>query len=966
MSYKIYTYTNPYRIGQTDFWDEIKFYPHLCASRTLVRGLMSVMESNEIQALYCPLDEIVQERIFSNWSKNISKRIQQYSELGKIYDRWHTIADENKRMCDNHYEAFVHNKNSMLDSIRLFIELGIKADSLDTHRLNMEHRVFVHLLKLFENDKMFSLPEMPSHKELVNLFIKQAELEKKDKLRRQKEGLLSDTESFQKDLELIDRMILNTQKWDGKHVVIHGIHQFTPLQLRLITHMDKLGMEIIFLYNYIPKYKEIYSSWNYIYQQFDAPIHHDEKIKEYKEDVQLQKPGNAIACNLALFCEENTNRVDVHIRSNYELYKDERVQEFDNISEYAGYVSDIFAEAEKKLLEKCPAREIPHQNRPSTASVLAYMSDVIYTANKDVDELLQVYHPEYARNRHFLAYPIGQFFVALYGLWNIEEKQININYGLLRECVNSGIMTGYSTEQLLKTLMNLQPLFEHISTFSEFDKKFSTYRKSYEQISKVSQGSVAFSLSTMNLYNSYKVSQKEIEDLYKAICELNENAKKLFGDMTVDEQFQFGKHFKQLKEFVSDKQMALVNEEEKDLISKLLVRLDLIQNELNDNDRKGTFDDLRSGLYFFLKQKEEPVSDWFVRNFEQIDGDVLLSRKQNVPGREKVYHFACVSDKDMNRKVDELLPWPLSEMFIERAYNPKELPFQVYYAALSERSNFLRYALFYGLYFSQCSTKISFVKRYGDDTTDYYEMFRLIGLKKVDAVSAGTMDDYPMATVVKAKKISVIKYEREQIASMFFCPYRYLLDYVLNPKPILSGSFLIQRYFINVLIENTWKTIKGRDQKFVEERLSQFVDQEAAKIDKYFPFFRKTEIIDIKKQAENYISSQILKEEQDKVREYEPTHMGFRKIFGGAEFLEDVQKLPVEHAYKEFESLAKIEDEKKKYSAHSIPKVENKPLIACALRYINESDTNLEHVGSWCTYCSDNNICLRSYAENRN
>jgi hypothetical protein len=72
-------------------------------------------------------------------------------------------------------------------------------------------------------------------------------------------------------------------------------------------------------------------------------------------------------------------------------------------------------------------------------------------------------------------------------------------------------------------------------------------------------------------------------------------------------------------------------------------------------------------LYYFLKQKEEPGSDWFVRNFEQIDGDVLLSIKQNEPGRKKTYHFACVSDKDMNRTVDELLPWPLSEMFIDKA-----------------------------------------------------------------------------------------------------------------------------------------------------------------------------------------------------------------------------------------------------------------------------------------------------------
>ena len=50
MAYKIYTYADPYRIRKTDFWngnvDHIKDYPQLCASRTLVNGLISVMRED--------------------------------------------------------------------------------------------------------------------------------------------------------------------------------------------------------------------------------------------------------------------------------------------------------------------------------------------------------------------------------------------------------------------------------------------------------------------------------------------------------------------------------------------------------------------------------------------------------------------------------------------------------------------------------------------------------------------------------------------------------------------------------------------------------------------------------------------------------------------------------------------------------------------------------------------------------
>ncbi len=957
MAFKIYTYADPYKIHLTDFWNEIKYYPHLCASRTLVRGLMSVLPEEEIQTLFCPLDSIVNDRIYADWTKNISRRIQQYSELGNQYKKWHDHSGQNGSFGDARYEAFTHNKNAMLDSLRLFIELGISSNSLDTQNLNIEHRIFAYLLKLEENTDLFSLPSFPRKSEIIKQFIKQAEQERSEKERLHKKGGYPDTDSYQRDLHLIDRMIKKMSLWDGNNLVVHGIHQFSPLQLRFLSHLDKMGVEVIFLYNYLPAFKEIYSSWNYIYQQFDAPIHHDKNIASYNPTLQFPRTGTAIAENLAFLCEENISRNDPRMIRNYEHYKSETVLRFDNISEYAGYVSDLFSEAETRLKESPYAEKFPLQ-RPSTAAVLAYMDDVIYTANKDVDELLQVYHPKYARNRHFLAYPIGQFFLALYSLWNITASEIDIDYNLLRECVNSGILTGFNTEQLLKTLLNVEPLFAHIHTFSEFDELFNNYRHQYTQISGPNRVPTNSSLRMMNLYNNYKVTEKDLEDLHAAIREINSTAKDLFGIVSEDEQFLFGSHFQRLKDFVDKKQSALADEEEKDLISNLLVRLEVVQKQLDKEDRKGTLEDLRSGLYFFLKQKEDPVSDWFVRNFEQIDGDVLLSKKQNFPGREKVYHFACVSDKDMNRTVNELLPWPLSEMFIEKAYNPKELPFQVYYAALGERSNFLRYALFYGLYFSQCETKISFVKRYGNDSTNLYEMLRLIGLEDKDSASLKDKEEYHVSTIISGKKLSAIKYDQEQMAAMFLCPYRFMLDYVLNPHPTLAGTFLLQRFYVNSLIENTWIAIAGNDQDSAARLLEKIITQESAKIERFFPFFSSSEIIDMKRQAENYISAQVFKNGSKKVRPCDRTHMNLRKVFGRADFLEDLQDLPAKHPYSQFEKLAKIKDGKKSYSTHSIPKTEDKRLVESMINYINSSQGNGERPGSWCSFCPNNGLCL--------
>ena len=39
MGIKIYTYKDPFHLDKYSYWNEIKQYPHLCVSQTLVQGL---------------------------------------------------------------------------------------------------------------------------------------------------------------------------------------------------------------------------------------------------------------------------------------------------------------------------------------------------------------------------------------------------------------------------------------------------------------------------------------------------------------------------------------------------------------------------------------------------------------------------------------------------------------------------------------------------------------------------------------------------------------------------------------------------------------------------------------------------------------------------------------------------------------------------------------------------------------
>lgn len=140
------------------------------------------------------------DRVYADWSKNISRRIQQYSELGRIYSKWHKQSPE--KFDDTRYEAFEHNKNSMLDSIRLFRELGIRSNSLNARNLNIEHKTFVFLLKYAESNPLFALPQMPEWKQIKIIFEEQAVAEKKAKEDRHKNGIGPDKGSYQQEIAM--------------------------------------------------------------------------------------------------------------------------------------------------------------------------------------------------------------------------------------------------------------------------------------------------------------------------------------------------------------------------------------------------------------------------------------------------------------------------------------------------------------------------------------------------------------------------------------------------------------------------------------------------------------------------------------------------------------------------------------------------------------------------------------------
>ena len=156
------------------------------------------------------------------------------------------------------------------------------------------------------------------------------------------------------------------------------------------------------------KYSKIYDSWDYIYKHFSVPIHHDRNVTEYRPSVTITS-GHALALALGEIVQGRMDRSDKKFTEWYKLYSKQKIIEFDNVTEYAGFVSRFFDKAVQKAEEQ-ESVILAFRTGESTENALRYMEELIYTANREVHDLLKIYYPNYAKDRHFLAYPIGQFF----------------------------------------------------------------------------------------------------------------------------------------------------------------------------------------------------------------------------------------------------------------------------------------------------------------------------------------------------------------------------------------------------------------------------------------------------------------------------------------------------------------------------------------------------------------------------
>lgn len=887
MSLSIYTYSNPYDINNEPYWESIKNEAHFCVSQTMVNGL-EVIYPELLQERCLATVETLVKALYPEWN-DTKTYIRQYAAITNILKQLENASyqgsdDEKQRVL----KALGFDKTYILDGIRLLSEMGI----------------------ILRNVKMKSLTE--EQKYLMVVYKKVLEGEYKD--------LFSMKTSFcEKDIELAigKALQITGDRYNRETVVFHGIHQFTPVILRAVEQVAKYK-RVVMLFNYQEQYKEIYQTWLDVYSCFDLTIK-SQLDHEFRPNTLL-----AASYQSNLLADTLARLVNGEFVEKSEELSQTKILEFDNITEFSGYVAKIYEEAKEACDQDVNRRK---------KSVLSYMKEQFYAAENSVNDILKVYFPEQFKERHFLAYPIGHFFVAVTNMWDSQKGGINIqDLNDVAECLYSGALPEKRPGTLITAFNTTKNYFDR--------EKVTTIEGIIELLGELSrrkkEAEGRNSEKPLRRLGYFDIAQEDIVDLVEALRALDQITKFFYQDFESDEN-DFRNFYEKVRRFVEEQILPGTDTEEefRGIITRLLARLE----EMDGEDIPSTFDCLKETMSYYLKQTshKDNSAHWIVRDFQQIDGDILQSSKQE---GKIIYHFACVSDTDMNVKHEELFPWPLNTDFFEKAYEPLDWKYQVYLKSKKEFKHFKRYALIYGLEFNRCDFRISYIKNSNDKENEIYYLFKLLGIKS---------DKYShlFKSNKEIKKVSMmIEQQNSQYSSMDYyrkkiCAYKFALESIIEGDTHYKDHFLQRKYYEILLVNRVRRNLVRQISS--DDILDRELKKEADRLGKYFRFVIDSERMDIIGNARNYIKSEILKN---------GTIKRFPEIRG-----QDKDRMEKKEVF----LLLRLENEDKKNILNGKFEVNSDEKKTLLSYEILRGETYEKSRDLWCQWCASREICLESY-----
>lgn len=814
MGIKIYTYKDPFHIDKYSYWDEIKEYPHLCVSQTLVQGLDKKYKRSEFNYLYC-IDDLM-EILYYDWIKNTEVRVNQYIKLSEVIKK---ISDEKTK------NSFKFNQNNILDAIRMIKELELDLNE-DKQNLSEEQNLFIKVMKKIEKEECFNVLEKSKIKDRSELLKALNKLLIKEGKKKKKVLDISNDDKtinkINKELEKF-RFLLKSEQQTKllDKIVIHGVHRFDSKLFYFIRNLKDLGIDIIFLINYNNDYKRIYETWNNVYKWTNKELNIEYiSIEEFYSDLGIAigkiLEGDFEAIN---DCSLNTYKVNI----------------FDNMTSFSNSICEVYESAYKST-----KHTLQNENCYNSGKILNNMRTQYYAVNNsDINEILKTYYPEQFGEKHFLAYPIGQFILGIYNMWDVEKEKIIINETSIKECLSVEFWNNNTSSSILEIYDKVKIYFKDNESIDEIIVRLDMLKNN---LSKVISNEEYNNLKRLSFYT---VDIEDIELLKDILRSIEEIGNSIFKDKKVKrDKISYSDHYKELLSIISTKinDSRLVSEKERIFVKELKEKLNSIEGE----GIVGGIEDIKQTLHFYLNTPtNDQQSKWIVRNFEQVDGGVLLSESAS---SDKKYHYCLVSDKMMNPKINDLLPWPIDIKMLE-VINRDNKYLDAIVTSLKEYKNFLRYSLFYATLFCKQDIEISFVKDCGDnEEQNLYFILDMLGIKK-EKNKISNIDNKLKNNKSIVDNIKLDKFEQPskvELQKASICMYRYMLDHLIDQNTYFSNEYQIKYYTIILIFADVIHRIKNKNYKNINDMIIESEVQKSKEIFRiYLEFFDEVDMKDI-------------------------------------------------------------------------------------------------------------------------
>lgn len=827
---RIFTYPDPFEIqANSELWDIITKHPHFCASDTLLQGLNAEYKRTSF-GIFQTINALV-NKILGDFVNNPKNDIQMFLDVSECI----------RNLPEGEMQsAFRFNIANVVESIKFLIMLECDPSKFSDD-ISEEQRILLDIYK-----KIIKLPCVEPFNDLKNMdktkiielakltiveeveYLCNRDLEKAKKLgiylplKDLQEGysalskLIADLERKKQETPDFDLTPINYDEEikNAKHIlslindtpddrfdkiIVHGVHKITPEMYFLFQLLEKNGIEVIFLINYAKNLPNTYQTWRAVYEWCDTKF-------EYEADVNIASRKENLGVSIAKIIEGKKTplkpKEDVIVFSNLTSFTDREV---------------------RKCFQKAG------QN-------LSKMKTQYYAVSgKTSNEILKMYFPEQFNEKPFLSYPIGQFILGIYQMWDFEKNTLCLDDKSLCECAVSNI---YISKINMFNLVNKIKLY--FADCENIDEYFARIKVLTDSIKIVNSNNKFKSLEKLSFFN---IKLSDLEEFKDFLVFINDTAKRLFKE--TDNTIDFAKHFNTLIEIVSTPALKgkVLSDSEKELIDQITKKL----SKCTDGEISGNIEDVKDALAFYLSAKTKgDTSKWIVRDFEQIDGAVLLSKKT----KAKYYHFALLSNSHMTNQDDDVLSWPLTnDMFT--SYTEVESAIPVVTKGYLERRNFLKFSLFYGAFFTKKKVQLSYIEEEnGLEQVPYY-LLKILGMEMIPYQESeftpfidGNAEDEELP------QFSSMKVDEESKEMFSICPYKFMQNAVMKSSIEYNNEFHI-KYFVSHFMYSYVKSflpikeLSSSNSKNIEKKIL----EEFKNLRRLFPFWDEVVFVDIEKKA---------------------------------------------------------------------------------------------------------------------